>query len=66
MTAESQRRDVFVLPVVSPAVPQGTARLRATVTAAHESDEIQYAMDVLEEAGKMVGVLENQIGVTTN
>jgi 8-amino-7-oxononanoate synthase len=57
MTREAQHHAVFALPVVSPAVPQGLARLRATVTAAHEPDEIQYAINVLEKAGKLVGVL---------
>jgi len=57
MTREAQHRDVFVLPVVSPAVPPDLARLRATVTAAHESDEIEHAMDVLYEAGKIVGLI---------
>lgn len=58
MTREVQRHDTFVLPVVSPAVPPGLARLRATVTAAHETDEIERAMDVIEAAGRQVGVLE--------
>ena len=57
MTGEAQSKDVFVLPVVSPAVPEGLSRLRATVTAAHETDDIEYAMDVIEEAGKKLGVL---------
>jgi glycine C-acetyltransferase len=57
MTREAQERDMFVLPVVSPAVPPGMARLRATVTAAHEPEEIEHAMDVIEEAGKIVGVI---------
>ena len=52
MTRECQRRDIFVLPVVSPAVPPGLARLRATVTAAHESNEIEHAMDVIESANE--------------
>ncbi len=50
-------RGLFVLPVVSPAVPKGLARLRATVTAAHEPAEIEWAMDRLAEAGREVGVL---------
>jgi glycine C-acetyltransferase len=58
MTRESQHQDVFVLPVVSPAVPPGLARLRATVTAAHEPEEIEYAMDVIKTAGQRVGVLD--------
>ena len=52
MTRECQMHDVFILPVVSPAVPHGLARLRATVTAAHEPDEIEHAMDVLAQAAR--------------
>jgi glycine C-acetyltransferase len=58
MTREAQHNDVFVLPVVSPAVPEGLARLRATVTAAHEPGEIERAMDVIGEAGKKLGVIK--------
>lgn len=57
MTREAQHHDIFVLPVVSPAVPQGQARLRSTVTAAHESEEITHAIDILADAGKKVGLL---------
>jgi glycine C-acetyltransferase len=57
MTRYSQNRNVFVLPVVSPAVPVGMARLRATVTAAHDYDQIAHAMDVIAEAGSAVGVI---------
>ena len=57
LTRESQHHDVFVLPVVSPAVPDGLARLRATITAAHETDEIDYAMQVIGEAGKEIGII---------
>lgn len=57
MTRYAQHKDVFVLPVVSPAVPVGLARLRATVTAAHEPVDIEHAMDVICEAGREVGVL---------
>ena len=57
MTREAQTQDVFVLPVVSPAVPPGLARLRATVTAAHEPDEIEHAMEVIEKAGRELGLI---------
>ncbi len=57
MTREAQHHDVFVLPVVSPAVPEGQARLRATVTAAHDSAEIERAMDVIATAGKQIGII---------
>lgn len=58
MTREAQHNDVFVLPVVSPAVQEGMARLRATVTAAHEPSEIERAMDVIGEAGKKLGLIK--------
>ena len=58
MTKLCQEEDIFVLPVVSPAVPVGLARLRANVTAAHSEEDIAYALDVFERAGKAVGVIE--------
>ena len=57
MTREAQARDVFVLPVVSPGVPEGLSRLRATVTAAHETKDIEYAMNVIGDAGKDLGII---------
>lgn len=57
MTRAVQRNDTFVLPVVSPAVPPGLARLRATVTAAHEPEDIENAMEVIERAGVKVGLI---------
>ncbi|MBN1665875.1 MAG: aminotransferase class I/II-fold pyridoxal phosphate-dependent enzyme [Anaerolineales bacterium] len=57
LTRYAQRHDVFVLPVVSPAVPVGLARLRATVLAAHEPHEIEHAMDVIAEAGQQLGIV---------
>ncbi|MCW5838523.1 MAG: hypothetical protein KIT29_01285, partial [Anaerolineales bacterium] len=58
LTRNVQERDIFVLPVVSPAVEQGKARLRATVTAAHETADIERAMDIIAEEGKKLGVLK--------
>jgi 8-amino-7-oxononanoate synthase len=58
LTKRCQENDVFVLPVVSPAVQEGMSRLRATVTAAHEPDDIEQAMDVIYEAGKKMGMVK--------
>lgn len=58
MTRCCQSHDTFVLPVVSPAVPVGLARLRATVTTAHEALEIERAMNIMEQAGKEIGLLQ--------
>jgi glycine C-acetyltransferase len=57
MTREAHREDVFVLPVVSPAVPKGQARLRSTVTAAHAAEDIDRALQTFERAGKKAGVI---------
>ncbi len=57
VTREAHRRGIFVLPVVSPAVPEGLARLRATVTAGHEPQDIERAVDVLAQAAQAVGLL---------
>ena len=57
MTREAQMRDYFVLPVVSPAVGEGLARLRATVTAGHETDDIAAAMEVIGAAGKKLVII---------
>ncbi|MEW6568488.1 MAG: aminotransferase class I/II-fold pyridoxal phosphate-dependent enzyme [Chloroflexota bacterium] len=57
MTREAHHEGVFVLPVVSPAVPEGLARLRATVTAGHEPQDIERAVDVFARAARTVGLL---------
>jgi len=58
MTRDCQCRGVFVLPVVSPAVPPGLSRLRATVTASHEFDDIYDAIDILREVGRLNGLIQ--------
>ncbi|MFL7795183.1 MAG: aminotransferase class I/II-fold pyridoxal phosphate-dependent enzyme [Anaerolineae bacterium] len=52
-----QEEDIFVLPVVSPAVPSGLARLRANITAAHSEKDIAHALDVLGRAGAQMGII---------
>ncbi len=58
LTKRCQANDVFVLPVVSPAVPEGMSRLRATVTAAHEPSDIEQAVEVIYQAGKAMGMVK--------
>jgi 8-amino-7-oxononanoate synthase len=58
LTRACQHKNLFVLPVVSPAVPEGQARLRATVTAAHEKEEIDYALGVIEQSGREIGIIQ--------
>lgn len=58
LTKRCQEQDVFVLPVVSPAVQEGMSRLRATVTAAHNPSDIEHAMDIIYQAGKAMGMVK--------
>lgn len=37
---------IFVTPVMFPAVPQGLARLRLCVTAAHTTSDLEFALDI--------------------
>ncbi len=57
MTKYCQEHGVFVLPVLPPAVPPGKSRLRANVTASHSIEDIDFALDVFEAAGKYAGVI---------
>jgi 8-amino-7-oxononanoate synthase len=57
VTKYCQQENIFVLPVVSPAVPEGLARLRATVLAAHTPADIDLALSVMEKAGRQTGVI---------
>jgi 8-amino-7-oxononanoate synthase len=57
MTKYCQEHGVFVLPVLPPAVPEGTARLRANVTAAHTAEDIDFALQVFAQAGRYAGLI---------
>ena len=40
---------VLVTPVMFPAVPQGSARLRLCVTAAHTQQDLEFALDAFSQ-----------------
>lgn len=50
-------RDVFVCPIVHPAVPRGTDRLRTCLMATHTDADIDKALDAFAEAGKALGLI---------
>jgi glycine C-acetyltransferase len=52
-----QDRGIFVQAVVAPVVPEGLARLRACVSAAHTPEDINYCTDVLIEGGKLLSII---------
>ena len=52
-----QDNGIFVQAVVSPVVPEGLARLRACVTAAHTIEDLDYCADVIIDGGKRIGII---------
>lgn len=48
---------VYAQGIVYPTVPQGKARVRTIVTAAHTKEELQYCIDAFEKAAKKLGIL---------
>ena len=48
---------VFTNPVVPPAVPEGGCRLRTSFMATHTDEQLDFVLDILEQAGKKYGVL---------
>jgi glycine C-acetyltransferase len=52
-----QKNGIFVQAVVSPVVPEGLARLRACVSAAHTVEDLDYCADVIIEGGREFGVI---------
>jgi glycine C-acetyltransferase len=50
-------RGVFVCPIVHPAVPRGTDRLRTCLMATHTDEDIDKALSAFEEAGKALKLI---------
>jgi glycine C-acetyltransferase len=52
-----QNNGIFVQAVVAPVVPEGLARLRACVSAAHTVEDLDYCADIIIEGGRQFGVI---------
>lgn len=50
-----QERGIFVQAVVAPVVPQGLARLRVCVSAAHRTSDLDYCATVITEGAQKIG-----------
>ncbi|MEZ4647434.1 MAG: aminotransferase class I/II-fold pyridoxal phosphate-dependent enzyme [Candidatus Eisenbacteria bacterium] len=48
---------VFTNPVIPPAVPEGTCRIRTSLMASHTDELIDEALGKFEKAGKLVGLI---------
>jgi glycine C-acetyltransferase len=53
-----QRHGIFVQAIVAPVVPEGLARLRACVSAAHTMEDIEYCANTIIAGGKELGIIE--------
>lgn len=57
LTREMFDAGVFVCPIVHPAVPRGSDRLRTTIMATHTDEDIDHALDSFAKAGKKLGLI---------
>lgn len=53
-----QDHGIFVQAVVAPVVPEGLARLRACVSAAHCLADIDYCADTIIAGGRLLGIIQ--------
>lgn len=52
------RRGVYAPSIAYPIVPRGTARLRVMISAMHDRDHLDRALDAFQEVGKELRILE--------
>ena len=57
MTEALLAENVFAQAVRPPTVPEGTARIRVTVTAVHSQRDLEKALDAFKKAGREVGLI---------
>jgi 8-amino-7-oxononanoate synthase len=50
-------QSIFVQAVVAPVVPEGLARLRCCISAAHTEADVDYCADVIVEGGRALGII---------
>jgi len=48
---------VFVNPIISPAVPQGSQLLRTSYMATHTDEQIDRVLDTFKSVGKEIGII---------
>jgi glycine C-acetyltransferase len=58
MADELLKRGVYVIGFSYPVVPQGQARIRIQVSAAHTDEQLDHAVSAFAEVGRLVGVLK--------
>ena len=51
-------RGIFVQAVPAPVVPEGSARLRACVSAVHSQEDIEFCANTIINGGRELGIIE--------
>lgn len=49
---------IYVIGFLFPVVPKGQARIRVQISAVHEKEHLEKAVDAFEKIGKKLGVLK--------
>lgn len=57
---EMLKRDIYVISFSYPVVPQGQARIRVQMSAAHSLEDINRALAAFEQVGKLLSVTPSQ------
>ena len=58
-----RRQGVMALPVIPPAVPSGSGRLRLAITARHTEADIDFAAQAFAAAARTTGLIRDQVPV---
>lgn len=59
MTRLARNEGIFIVPILSPAVPPNTTRIRAAVTAGHSLQEIDRAINTFEKIARTLGIVNS-------
>jgi glycine C-acetyltransferase len=59
MTRLAKQEGIFIVPILPPAVPPNTTRIRTTVTAGHSLQEIERAINVFARIAKSLGIIKS-------
>jgi glycine C-acetyltransferase len=57
MTRLCRDAGLLVVPVAFPAVPRNASRLRTCVSSSHSREDLDFALDVLAQAGRQTGLI---------
>ena len=52
---------MFARAIRPPTVPQGTARVRVTISSAHQTNHLERALNAFEQAGRTLGLLASPV-----